>query len=157
MLKKTVEYVDYNGNKKKEDFWFNISETEATKLQYSINGGLVEKLKKIVKVNDTVELMKFFDEFICMAYGEKTEFGGFAKTPEILERFKQSEAYNKIFMELVTDAKAASEFVNAVIPNVPEEAMAKARAEFIEETGADYLETPVEDKVVPMNKENTEG
>lgn len=150
MLVKTLEYVDYNGVKKKEDFCFNISEAEATKMQYSVNGTLTEKLKKIVKTNDQVELMKFFDEFICMSYGEKTESGGFAKSPEILERFKQSEAYNKIFMELVTDANAASAFVNAVIPNVPEAELKKAQEEFMAETGIDLNGNDVEDKVVDM-------
>lgn len=156
MLKKTVEYVDYNGLKKKEDFWFNISEAEATKMQYSVNGGLTEKLKKIVKANDQVELMKFFDEFILMSYGEKTENGGFAKSKEISEKFSQTEAYNKIFMELVTDANAASAFVNAVIPNVPEEEMKKAQAEFIAETGADYLAAEDSSKVVDMPEKKSE-
>lgn len=135
MITKSVDYVDYNGVKKKEDIYFHISESEATKMQYSINGGLTEKLKKIVKTNDQVELMKFFDEFILMAYGEKTEDGGFAKSPELSAKFAQTEAYNKIFMELVTDARVAAAFVNGVLPNVPEEELKKAQAEFFEETG----------------------
>ena len=39
MLKKTIEYVDYNGNPRKEDFYFNLSEAELAKMELSVTGG----------------------------------------------------------------------------------------------------------------------
>ena len=34
MLKKTIEYVDYNGVERKEDFYFNLSKAEVTEMEY---------------------------------------------------------------------------------------------------------------------------
>ena len=54
-----------------------------------------------------------------MAAGEKSLDGRrFIKNDDIREAFSQTEAYSQLFMELATDAKAASEFVNGVIPQV---------------------------------------
>jgi hypothetical protein len=49
-----------------------------------------------------------------------------------------SEAYSELFMSLVTDAEAASEFVNGIIPRGLDQQMAKLTvvdkpAEFVEE------------------------
>ena len=40
MIKKTIEYVDYNGENRKEDFYFNLSKAELMELEMSKNGGL---------------------------------------------------------------------------------------------------------------------
>ena len=38
------------------------------------------------------------------------------KSPEISRAFAETEAYSVLFMELATDAKAAAEFVNGLLP-----------------------------------------
>lgn len=38
------------------------------------------------------------------------------KSPEISRSFAETEAYSVLFMELATDAKAAAEFVNGLLP-----------------------------------------
>ena len=40
MLKKTIAYVDFNGNDQTEDFYFNLSKTDLTEMQLSVDGGL---------------------------------------------------------------------------------------------------------------------
>ena len=40
MLKKTIPYVDYNDNKREEDFYFNLTETELSEMQLEVTGGL---------------------------------------------------------------------------------------------------------------------
>ena len=58
---------------------------------------------------------------IQKSYGVKTPDGrGFVKRPEDLEAFMATEAYSELFMELVTNATAAAEFVNGIMPNDPE-------------------------------------
>ena len=40
----------------------------------------------------------------------------FIKSKELSEAFSQTEAYSQLFMELATDADAASKFVNGIVP-----------------------------------------
>ena len=36
---------------------------------------------------------------------------------KLADRFAQTDAYSELFMELVTDAEAAANFVNGIIPD----------------------------------------
>lgn len=117
MLKKTVTYTDYDGNERTEDIYFNLSEAELTEMELSIDGGYAEMLTRIAKAKDAPAIMKTFKELLLKAYGEKSADGRrFIKSRELSEAFSQTEAYNKIFMELVTDDVAAAAFANELIP-----------------------------------------
>lgn len=117
MFKKTIEYVDYNGEKRKEDFFFNLSKSELLEMQMSQEGGLRDYLVRIVEAKDTPELIKMFKHIILLAYGEKSDDGRhFMKSDEIRQKFECSEAYSELFMELATDSDAAAEFVNNLLP-----------------------------------------
>lgn len=117
MLKKTITYIDYNGTERTEDFYFNLSKAEIMEMELSINGGLAEMIKKIVSAQDSPAIIKIFKEIILKAYGEKSPDGKrFVKSEEIAESFSQTEAYSQLFMELATDADAASKFVNGIVP-----------------------------------------
>lgn len=118
MFKKTIEYTDYNGEKRKEDFYFNLNKAELMEMQLSQNGGLQNHLMRIIKTKDTPEIVKMFKEIILMAYGEKSPDGKkFMKSDEIRKDFECSEAYSELFMELATNSDSAAEFVNALLPS----------------------------------------
>lgn len=118
MLKKTIKYTDYNGNERQEDFYFNLNKAELTEMQLSVNGGLDAMLKTIIEANDQPTIMKVFKDLIMKSYGIKHIDGvQFEKSEEISRRFTQTEAYNVLFMEICTDAKAAAAFVNGILPN----------------------------------------
>lgn len=118
MFKKTIEYTDYNGDKRKEDYYFNLNKAELMELQLSQNGGLQGYLERIIKTKDSPQLVKMFKEIILMAYGEKSLDGKhFLKSDEIKRNFECSEAYSELFMELATDSNAAAEFINALLPS----------------------------------------
>lgn len=117
MFKKTIKYVDYNGEERKEDFFFNLNKTELLEMQMSQEGGLRDYLVRIVNTQDTPELIKMFKKIILMAYGEKSADGKhFMKSDEIRQKFECTEAYSELFMELATDSDAAAEFVNNLLP-----------------------------------------
>ena len=119
MLKKTITYTDYDGNERTEEFRFNISEAELTEMELSTEGGFAEMLDRIVKAQDAPAIIREFKKLILMAYGVKSPDGKrFIKSEQLSQEFSQTEAYSKLFMELATDAKAAADFVNGVIPNV---------------------------------------
>lgn len=117
MIKKTITYTDYNGNERTEEFYFNLRKDEITKMELSVKGGLAEMIKRIVDAQDTPAIIDVFEDLIKRSYGVKTPDGrGFVKRPEDLEAFMATEAYSQLFMELATDADAASKFVNGIVP-----------------------------------------
>jgi len=122
MLKKTIKYTDYNGVDREEDFYFNLSKAELTKMELSITGGLTQKINKIVATEDGPEIIKLFQDIILDSYGEKSADGRrFVKSEELSTAFSQTEAYSNLFMEIATDADAAAKFVNAILPEGMEE------------------------------------
>ncbi|RHF62373.1 hypothetical protein [[Ruminococcus] lactaris] len=117
MLKKTINYTDYNGMERKEDFYFNLNKAEVAEMELSTEGGLAEMIQKIVSSKDTPSIVKIFKDLILKAYGEKTPDGKrFVKSKELSDAFAQTEAYSELFMELATDAEAAAAFVNGIMP-----------------------------------------
>lgn len=117
MLKKTIPYKDYNGVERIEDFYFNLSKAEAMEMELSITGGLTEMIRKIVAAQDTPTIIATFKQIILKAYGEKSPDGRrFIKSEELSKAFSETEAYSILYMELATDANAAAEFVNGIVP-----------------------------------------
>ena len=117
MLKKTISYVDYNGTKRTEDFYFNLTKAEISEMELEIPGGMSEMLKRITAAQDTPTLVKIFKDLILRSYGVKSDDGRrFIKSPQLKEEFSQTEAYSELFMELATNAEAASAFINGIIP-----------------------------------------
>ena len=117
MLKKTITYTDYNGNERKEDFYFNLSKAEVMEMEMSTSGGLAQMINKIIETQDSPAIIKIFKDLILKAYGEKSPDGKrFIKSAELSEAFAQTEAYSNLFMELATDADAAAKFVNGITP-----------------------------------------
>lgn len=121
MLKKTIKYIDYDGNERTEDFYFNLSKAEIAEMEMSEYGRLSNLLKKIVQEKDTKRIIEMFKDLILRSYGEKSQDGKrFVKNQELRDAFSQTEAYSELFMELGSNAEAAAAFVNAVVPQLPE-------------------------------------
>ena len=118
MLKKIITYTDYNGIERTEPFYFNLSKAELMEMELGVTGGMTEMLNKIINAKDGPSLMKTFKEMIMKAYGVKSDDGKrLIKSEELSIAFTQTEAYSVLFMELITDDKAAADFVNGIIPN----------------------------------------
>ena len=118
MLKKPITYTDYNGVERTEDFYFNLSKAELMEMELGVTGGMTEMLNKIIAAKDAPSLMKTFKEMIMKSYGVKSDDGKrLIKSEELSIAFTQTEAYSVLFMELITDDKAAADFVNGIIPN----------------------------------------
>lgn len=117
MLKKTVTYEDFDGNQRTEDLYFNLTKSELMEMQMKTEGGLENTIEKITSENDTAKIIEMFKDIIMSAYGVKSEDGKkFRKRPEDKEDFLDSAAYDALFMELISDADAASSFVSGIIP-----------------------------------------
>jgi len=125
MLKETIKYNDYNGQEREEDFYFHLSAAEITEMQFSEVGGLEQLIQKIIKTKDMPSLVKIFKKLILNAYGEISADGRrFEKSEELSKAFSETPAYSILYMRLATDDKAASDFINAIIP---QDYLAKAK------------------------------
>lgn len=121
MLTKTINYTDYNGEERSEQFYFNMTKAELAELNLTTEGGLQEVLRKIIDAKNVPELTKWFKKIVLMSYGEKSADGKrFIKSEELTEAFTQTEAYSELFMELITDSDAASSFINGLLPAIPD-------------------------------------
>lgn len=117
MLKKTFTYTDYNGIERTEDHFFNLTKAELMEMELSTTGGLAEYIQRIVSAQDAPAIVKVFKELVLKAYGKKSDDGRrFIKSQALSDEFSQTEAYSQLFMELATNADAASEFINGIVP-----------------------------------------
>lgn len=125
MLKKTIEFTDYNGNPRKEDFFFNLSKAEVAEMNFSTSGGLAQMLTDMVAAQNMPKLAAIFKDILLKAYGVKSPDGRrFIKSKAISEEFSQTEAYSILYMELLSDetGKAIADFLEGVLPKVDNDA-----------------------------------
>ena len=117
MLKKTINYVDYTGVERKEDFYFNLTKAEVTEMELSVDGGLSQMIEQLVNAKDNKQIIALFKEIILKAYGEKSADGRrFIKSKEISEAFSQTEAYSELFVELALNEDEAAKFIKGILP-----------------------------------------
>lgn len=130
MLKRTISYEDYNGEKVDEVFYFNLSKPELIELEVEFKGGLSGAITSLTEANDNQGLLRLFKRIILLSYGQKAEDGKrFVKSDEIREAFTQSPAYEVLFVELSTNEDAVVEFLKGVLPKDMQDQIAKAEAE----------------------------
>lgn len=126
MLKKTIKYTDFDGNEVSEDFYFNLTKAEVAEMELaqttlgadgSATGGMKSMLESIVASGSGKRIIDVFKEILSKSYGIRSEDGKrFIKTPRLFEEFTQTAAYSEFFMQLVTEADAAAEFIKGVLP-----------------------------------------
>lgn len=117
MLKKSITFETFNGETVTEDHYFHLSKADLVELEVSHKGGLSGWIDRIVSTQDGKALIDEFKKLILWSYGKKSDDGSrFVKTQELREEFQSSPAYEELFMELVTNADAAAEFVNGIVP-----------------------------------------
>lgn len=127
MIKQTITYEDFDGNKRTEDHWFHLSKVEMTRMNVSAEGGFTKMVDKIIKANDDKRILEVFEDIIAKSYGERSLDGRrFIKDDELTKAFMQTPAYDALFEKLTTDADAAAAFINGIMPQEIKDAAAKA-------------------------------
>lgn len=126
MLKKNITYETFDGDEVTETFYFHMSRTELIDLEVGEEGGMQKALQKIIDEKNPEKLVKEFQKWILLSYGKKSDDGkSFIKSDELREAFKQTAAYDALFMELSTVDDAAVHFFQGIMPfkvDVPSEA-----------------------------------
>ena len=126
MLRKEEEYKDFDGNDRKDVLWFHLNEVEITEMDLETSGGLVKYMESIIDTNDVNQLITIFKDLLIRSYGERSMDGKhFYKDDKIRNEFVSSAAYPVLYMEMVSDADKAVEFINGIVPSNIREQMAK--------------------------------
>lgn len=129
MLKQTITYDDFNDVTHTENFYFNLSAVELIDLQESFGEDLEKLIQTMIEKKNVTGLMSAFRKIMQLAYGFRSEDGKrFIKTPEAWNDFSQSNAFNKLFWELITDAKKNADFIVGILPGDFDEKMARLTA-----------------------------
>jgi len=126
MLKKTITYEDFLGTVRTEDLYFNLTKSELSDMQMSVDGGLKNKLDQMIKAKDNKEVYKAFVEIVLAAYGELSPDGKYhlkkdAEGHRLADKWKQSASYDVLMDEICRSESTIAEFCNAIIPKIPKE------------------------------------
>ncbi len=117
MLKRDIKFKDFEGRDKVKTAFFHYSAPELIDLEVKYPNGLRDQMQYVLSQGDPQAIVEFVKEFVLDAYGIRTEDGeSFIKTPEAKEAFRQSLAYETLFMDLAFNGQLAAEFINGVIP-----------------------------------------
>lgn len=132
MLKKTINYTDFDGNPVSEVFCFNLTKAECIDLDfmYEEHGGLKEYLSNLVKKIQADPdhapkrpMYEFLKLMIRMSVGKRVG-NKFVKNDEIANEFLQTEAYSEFLMDLLNTEKnpnGVEEFMSGILPEISEE------------------------------------
>lgn len=120
MLKKTITYEDFNGEKKTKDFYFHMNQVEFAKLNGEIPGGLEKHIQEIVEDKDDDAMLRMIDLLVSRSYGKFDEDDEFTKIDRngrpLYEKFVNIDAYDKLIIELVSGEQNIVNFLKAILP-----------------------------------------
>lgn len=152
MVKKELNYIDLNGQLVMDELYFNYSAKDLVDLQRT-NSTFANVLKKFQEEGSKSltddEMYDFLVDYIVYAYGVKSPDGKrLIKNDKIREEFKQSLAFDKIFMQFLMDKNMFAKFAKEVMPdNMPEIIKAaEVNGLELEPEVKDFLSKPSESK-----------
>jgi hypothetical protein len=116
MFKKTIEFEDFNGDKRTQDFYFHLSKGEIAAMGAGANA-YMNRIKRIAENKDGLAIIEEFRAIIKMACGARSDDGSrFIKTPETQSALLDSPAFDELLMELFVDAEAGAQFMDQLFP-----------------------------------------
>lgn len=118
MFKHNISYVDFNGNERKEDFYFHLSLPELTRLEAELGTDIASYTTELASSNDVKKLIDFLERIILSSYGRKTSDGkSFHKSQALRDEFENSQAYAELFEQLLINPDLARKFGESVADN----------------------------------------
>ena len=121
MIRKTLTYLDYDGQEHTKDFYFSMSQTEFALLNNQIPGGFDVYLKRIQEDHNEEQLLNLLTMFIVEGYGERTPDGiGFIKEDasgrKLGKLFLCTEACDNLLTDLLEKENNIGAFITGMMP-----------------------------------------
>ena len=120
MIKKTIAYEDFEGNPKTKDFYFHMNQVEFAKLNGEIPGGLEKRINEIINDRDQDAMLRMIDLLVSRSYGKFDDDDEFTKIDRngrpLYEKFVNTDAYDKLIIELVSSEKGIVNFLSGIMP-----------------------------------------
>jgi hypothetical protein len=144
LLKKTITYTNpFTEKEVTEEHYFHISKADLVEMEMEEHGakymkdgneltGMQAKLQKIIDSEDGKAIMTEFKDIIRRSYGKK-DGDRFLKSKDIWEEFAATEAYSQLLWELCTNAEAAGDFMNGIVPGNLEQVAAEVREQAVKQ------------------------
>lgn len=131
MFSKTFEYKGYDGNTHKETWWFNLSESELLKMELGSVGGINGLMNRMLREEHPEKVVDMFERIILGAVGERSADGRrfLKRNGAVAEDFRETPAYDQLFLELVASGEALTAFLKGAIPDEVRQNLEKAEAE----------------------------
>ena len=120
MIKKTVEYLDYNGKSKKEELRFHINKLEYIELVADMGEDLDVYVQKLIDNNDVTGMLNTLKRVLLLGYGQIID-GDFVKEDSngvpLKNKFAKSEQFAELFADLLQNPEETKEFFAHIVPN----------------------------------------
>ena len=71
MIKKVIQYNDYDDNVRTDTLYFHLNKFEWLELETYTKGGLIENLEHAVETNNAKKTIDLLKKIILRAYGER--------------------------------------------------------------------------------------
>jgi len=120
MIRKTLTYLDYEGQEHTKDFYFSLSQTEFALMNNRLPGGFESYLKRIQEDHNEEKLLDLLTMFIIEGYGIRESDDDFVKEDEqgrkLGIRFKCTEACDNLITELLEKENNIGAFLIGMLP-----------------------------------------
>ena len=118
MLKKTVEYTNFNGQKRSQDLYFNMNKFELTQMMIGAdNVPFQEYMQRLLDTQDVSEMLTVVKDILLMAYGVKSTDGEhFVKSADIRHEFETSASFPELYYQLMSHPDELLKFVWGIMP-----------------------------------------
>lgn len=127
MIKKTINYENFDGEEITEDAYFHLTKAELLDLEYKEETPFTEYLKQMQDSTTPKTVLHVLRELISASYGKKTDDGKrFVKNEELTNAFVSSDAYSELLFGLLNDPEEATKFFESIMPP---KLLAQAKAE----------------------------
>lgn len=120
MIRKTLTYLDYEGQEHTKDFYFSLNQTEFALMNNRLPGGFDAYLKRIQEDHNEEKLLELLTMFIVEGYGIRESDDDFVKEDEqgrkLGKRFKCTEACDNLITELLEKENNIGAFLTGMLP-----------------------------------------
>ena len=119
MIKEPIKYTDFNGKEASADLYFNLTRLDAVKIirKFGTPEDFQARIMDVAKHGDSLAMLDLLEYVIEMSYGVKSADGQhFKKSPDVIEEFKSSAAYEAFLEKLITQDGYLQDFFGRLVP-----------------------------------------